>query len=171
MTVQVAGHQVEQRVRRVDRRDPADDVGNDPQPVAPTATRRRRRRRGLDGVLSYLLVRTSLRPLRRVEETAHAIADGDLDETRPPASSPHPRWGTSPRPSTRCWSDPAHSPLPGLRKRRALRGEDATIRRRRQHELRTPLTSIKGLRRAVPAGRGHRRRRRVPSLSTMRRPG
>ena len=31
------------------------------------------------GVLSYLLVRASLRPLRRVEETAHAIADGNLN--------------------------------------------------------------------------------------------
>ena len=39
------------------------------------------------GVLSYLLVRSSLRPLRRVEETAHAIAAGNLNMRVPPAAA------------------------------------------------------------------------------------
>lgn len=45
------------------------------------------------GVLSYLLVRSSLRPLRRVEETAHAIAAGNLN-MRVPSAAPNTEVGS-----------------------------------------------------------------------------
>ncbi len=41
------------------------------------------------GVLSYLVVRSSLRPLRRVEETAHAIAAGNLNMRVAPGPPQH----------------------------------------------------------------------------------
>ncbi|MFP3467864.1 HAMP domain-containing protein, partial [Leifsonia sp. SIMBA_070] len=44
------------------------------------------------GVLGYLLVRNSLRPLARVEQTAQAIAAGDLDQ-RVPTAAPNTEVG------------------------------------------------------------------------------
>ncbi|MFT4088227.1 MAG: HAMP domain-containing sensor histidine kinase [Gordonia sp. (in: high G+C Gram-positive bacteria)] len=105
------------------------------------------------GLLSYLLVASSLRPLRRVEETAHAIASGDLTE-RVPAWPANTEVGSL--------SASLNTMLGQIQ--RAFRATEASERQARQseeqaraseekmrrfiadasHELRTPLTSIKG---------------------------
>lgn len=100
----------------------------------------------LIGVLSYLLVRTSLRPLRRVEETAHAIAAGDLTRRVPPAA-PNTEVGSL--------SDSLNTMLGQIQQafattaasERQARASEEEMRRfiaDASHELRTPLTSIKG---------------------------
>ncbi|MHC3001792.1 sensor histidine kinase [Gordonia sp. GN26] len=100
----------------------------------------------LIGVLSYLLVRTSLRPLRRVEETAHAIAAGDLTR-RVPLAAPDTEVGSL--------SDSLNTMLGQIQQafattaasERQARASEEEMRRfvaDASHELRTPLTSIKG---------------------------
>ncbi|MBD0022051.1 HAMP domain-containing protein [Gordonia pseudamarae] len=111
------------------------------------------------GVLSYLLVRTSLRPLRRVEETAHAIADGNLTMRVPPAPTNTEVGSLSASLNTmlghigRAFAATEES-------ERQARESEETMRRfiaDASHELRTPLTSIKGFgelykQGAVPSG-------------------
>jgi len=100
----------------------------------------------LMGVLSYLLVRTSLRPLRRVEETAHAIADGDLDE-RVPASSPHTEVGSLATSFNKMLVQIQHAFAATEASEKQARASEEKMRRfvaDAGHELRTPLTSIKG---------------------------
>ncbi|GAC52797.1 sensor histidine kinase [Gordonia amicalis] len=100
----------------------------------------------LIGVLSYLLVRTSLRPLRRVEETAQAIAEGDLTR-RVPLAAPNTEVGSL--------SDSLNTMLGQIQQafvttaasERQARASEEEMRRfiaDASHELRTPLTSIKG---------------------------
>ncbi|GAC56912.1 two-component histidine kinase PhoR [Gordonia hirsuta DSM 44140 = NBRC 16056] len=106
------------------------------------------------GVAGYLLVRSSLRPLRRVEETAHAIAGGDLAQRVPQM-----------RPGTEVASL-AHSVNAMLGQiQRAFASTAASEQQARaseermrrfiadaSHELRTPLTSIKGFAELIGAG-------------------
>ncbi|MFT3716771.1 MAG: HAMP domain-containing sensor histidine kinase [Gordonia sp. (in: high G+C Gram-positive bacteria)] len=98
------------------------------------------------GVLSYLLVRSSLRPLRRVEETAHAIALGDLNR-RIPETAANTEVGSL--------SDSLNGMLGQIQyafagtaaSEQQARASEARMRQfvaDASHELRTPLTSIKG---------------------------
>ncbi|GED96768.1 sensor histidine kinase [Gordonia crocea] len=105
------------------------------------------------GVLGYLLVRTSLRPLRRVEETAHAIADGDLGE-RVPESSPRTEVGSLAISLNKMLAQIQSAfDATELSEQQARASEEqarASEEKMRRfvadagHELRTPLTSIKG---------------------------
>ncbi len=98
------------------------------------------------GVLGYLLVRSSLRPLVEVESTAEAIADGDLSR-RVPEGDPRTEVGRL----SRSLNGMLAQIESAFRAREdsesaALASED---RMRRfvadaSHELRTPLTSIRG---------------------------
>ncbi|MFZ2509938.1 MAG: HAMP domain-containing sensor histidine kinase [Gordonia sp. (in: high G+C Gram-positive bacteria)] len=98
------------------------------------------------GGAGYLLVNSSLRPLRRVEETAHAIAGGDLDRRVPEM-----------RPGTEVASlaDSINGMLAQIQtafaateaSEQQARASEERMRRfiaDASHELRTPLTSIKG---------------------------
>ena len=98
------------------------------------------------GLASYFWVRNSLRPLRRVEETAHAIAAGDLDQ-RVPELPPGTEVGSL--------SESLNTMLGQIQ--RAFAATEASEQQARaseekmrrfvadaSHELRTPLTSIKG---------------------------
>jgi two-component system OmpR family sensor kinase len=98
------------------------------------------------GVLSYLLVRTSLRPLRRVEETAHAIADGHLDE-RVPQSPPRTEVGSLAASLNKMLAQIQHAFDSTEASEQQARASEQKMRRfiaDAGHELRTPLTSIKG---------------------------
>lgn len=97
-------------------------------------------------VLSYLLVRNSLRPLRRVEETAHAIAAGNLN-MRVPRSPSNTEVGslasslnTMLGQIQRAFATTAESERQARRSEEEMRRFVADA----SHELRTPLTSIKG---------------------------
>lgn len=98
------------------------------------------------GGAGYLVVNSSLRPLRRVEETAHAIAGGDLDQRVPEM-----------RPGTEVASlaDSVNGMLGQIQtafaateaSEQQARASEERMRRfiaDASHELRTPLTSIKG---------------------------
>ena len=98
------------------------------------------------GVLGYLVVRSSLRPLVAVETTAEAIAAGDLTR-RVPESDPRTEVGRLSR---------AFNSMLGQIER-AFHEREASEQQARQsedrmrrfvadasHELRTPLTSIRG---------------------------
>ncbi|WP_312870422.1 HAMP domain-containing sensor histidine kinase [Gordonia asplenii] len=98
------------------------------------------------GFLSYLLVRGSLAPLRRVEETAHAIAGGNLN-MRVPTASPNTEVGslaaslnTMLGQIQRAFAATAASEQAARRSEEKMRQFIADA----SHELRTPLTSIKG---------------------------
>ena len=98
------------------------------------------------GVLSYLLVRTSLRPLRRVEETAHAIADGDYDERIPEVSS-RTEVGSLTTSLNKMLAQIQHAFEATEASEQQARASEEKMRRfvaDAGHELRTPLTSIKG---------------------------
>nr|WP_193392966.1 HAMP domain-containing sensor histidine kinase [Gordonia phthalatica] len=98
------------------------------------------------GVLSSLLVRSSLRPLRRVEETAHAIAGGDLHQ-RVPEAPENTEVGSLGRSINRMLSQIQTSFAATARSEQQARESEAMMRRfiaDASHELRTPLTSIKG---------------------------
>ncbi len=98
------------------------------------------------GVLGYLLVRTSLRPLRRVEETAQAIADGDLTE-RVPESSPRTEVGSLANSFNRMLAQIEHAFDAIEASEQQARASEEKMRSfvaDAGHELRTPLTSIKG---------------------------
>ncbi|MFT4042109.1 MAG: HAMP domain-containing sensor histidine kinase [Gordonia sp. (in: high G+C Gram-positive bacteria)] len=105
------------------------------------------------GVLSYLLVRSSLRPLRRVEETAHAIAAGNLNMRVAPAPANTEVGSLSASLNTmlgqiqRAFSATAASEQQARSSEEQARASEEKMRRfiaDASHELRTPLTSIKG---------------------------
>ena len=98
------------------------------------------------GVVGYLLVRRSLRPLRQVEATAAAITAGDLTERVP---------GTDPRTEVGSVATALNTMLAQVEssfsesERAKAEAVTAEVRMRRfladaSHELRTPLTSIRG---------------------------
>ena len=100
----------------------------------------------LIGVVSSLLVRSSLRPLRRVEETAHAIAGGDLHQ-RVPDAPENTEVGSLGRSINRMLAQIQASFAATARSEHQARESEAMMRRfvaDASHELRTPLTSIKG---------------------------
>ncbi|MEZ5210411.1 sensor histidine kinase [Gordonia sp. (in: high G+C Gram-positive bacteria)] len=113
------------------------------------------------GLLSYLLVNSSLRPLRRVEETAHAIAGGESNQRVPEF-----RQGTevaSLASSLNAMLSQIDSAFAATRaseqqaRASAERARGSEDRMRRfvadaSHELRTPLTSIKGFSDLIRAG-------------------
>ena len=98
------------------------------------------------GAAGYLLVRSALRPLRRVEETAHAIAAGDLNQRIPDmpdgtevgslAASLNTMLGQIQEAFAATEASEQQARASEERMRRFV--ADAS------HELRTPLTSIKG---------------------------
>lgn len=100
----------------------------------------------LIGIAGYLVVRRSLRPLREVEETAAAIADGDLTR-RVPELDPRTEVGQL--------SQSLNTMLGQIedafreREQSEAQARESEERMRRfvgdaSHELRTPLTSIRG---------------------------
>lgn len=98
------------------------------------------------GVLSYLLVRTSLRPLRRVEETAHAIAGGDLHQ-RVPARPVNTEVGSLGESVNAMLAQIQGAFAATEASEQQARASEEKMRRfvaDASHELRTPLTSIKG---------------------------
>lgn len=98
------------------------------------------------GVLSYLLVRSSLRPLRRVEETAHAIAAGNLNMRVPPAA-PNTEVGSLSSSLNTMLGQIQHAFATTAASEQQARASEEKMRRfiaDASHELRTPLTSIKG---------------------------
>lgn len=100
----------------------------------------------LIGVLSYVLVRTSLRPLRRVEETAHEIAEGNLTRRVPPAP-PNTEVGSLSDSLNRMLGQIQHAFASTAASEQQARASEERMRRfvaDASHELRTPLTSIKG---------------------------
>ncbi|WP_431309323.1 sensor histidine kinase [Gordonia sesuvii] len=105
------------------------------------------------GVLSYLLVRSSLRPLRRVEETAHAIAAGNLTMRVPPSPENTEVGSLAASLNTmlgqiqRAFARTAASERQARSSEEQARASEEKMRRfiaDASHELRTPLTSIKG---------------------------
>ena len=98
------------------------------------------------GVLSYLLVRSSLRPLRRVEETAHAIAAGNLN-MRVPSAAPNTEVGSLSSSLNTMLGQIQHAFATTAASEQQARASEEKMRRfiaDASHELRTPLTSIKG---------------------------
>ncbi|MCH5645253.1 cell wall metabolism sensor histidine kinase WalK [Gordonia sp. ABSL49_1] len=98
------------------------------------------------GVASYLLVRSSLRPLRRVEETAHAIAAGNLNMRVPPAAS-NTEVGSLSASLNTMLGQIQHAFAATAASEQQARASEEKMRRfvaDASHELRTPLTSIKG---------------------------
>jgi two-component system OmpR family sensor kinase len=93
----------------------------------------------LGGVASFWLVQHSLRPLRRIEQTAAAIAEGDLSR-RVPAQPPTTEVGSL--------SQSLNAMLTQIEA--AFAAQEASEHRMRRfvsdasHELRTPLATIKG---------------------------
>lgn len=105
------------------------------------------------GVLSYLLVRSSLQPLRRVEETAHAIAAGNLNmrvrdaPVNTEVGSLSASLNTMLGQIQRAFAATAASEQQARRSEEQARTSEERMRRfiaDASHELRTPLTSIKG---------------------------
>ncbi len=100
----------------------------------------------LIGVLSYVLVRTSLRPLRRVEETAHEIAEGNLTR-RVPSAPLNTEVGSLSESLNRMLGQIQHAFATTAESEKQARASEERMRRfiaDASHELRTPLTSIKG---------------------------
>lgn len=93
----------------------------------------------LIGLLSFLAIQRALRPLRKVEETAKTIAEGNLD-ARVPSSPPNTEVGA------------VASSMNVMLER--LQGSIVELQQKEEqmrrfvgdasHELRTPLTSVKG---------------------------
>jgi two-component system OmpR family sensor kinase len=101
---------------------------------------------GLLGVLGYVLVRSSLRPLEEVEQTAEAIAAGDLSR-RVPVRRPGSEVGRLAN-AFNTMVDRIESAF-HARQRSEASARSSEERMRRfvadaSHELRTPLTSIRG---------------------------
>lgn len=100
----------------------------------------------LVGALGYLLVRTSLRPLQRVENTAQEIAAGNLDQRVPPAAANTEVGHLAASLNTMLHQIQGAFAATAASEEQARRSED-NMRRfvaDASHELRTPLTSIKG---------------------------
>ncbi|MGQ0847010.1 MAG: ATP-binding protein [Sporichthyaceae bacterium] len=101
---------------------------------------------GLTGVGSYLIVRSSLRPLREVESTAEAIAAGDLSRRVPL----HPSRTEVGRLSQAVNTMLGRIETAVTEKEATAAAAQASEERMRRfiadasHELRTPLTSIRG---------------------------
>ncbi|AFA75232.1 putative two-component system sensor kinase PhoR [Gordonia polyisoprenivorans VH2] len=98
------------------------------------------------GVLSYLVVRSSLRPLRRVEETAHAIAAGNLNMRVAPGP-PNTEVGSLSASLNTMLGQIQHAFATTAASEQQARHSEEKMRRfvaDASHELRTPLTSIKG---------------------------
>lgn len=98
------------------------------------------------GLLSYLMVRSSLLPLRRVEETAHAIAGGNLN-MRVPSASPNTEVGSLSMSLNAMLGQIQHAFAATAASEQQARSSEAKMRQfiaDASHELRTPLTSIKG---------------------------
>ncbi|MDL9945428.1 HAMP domain-containing sensor histidine kinase [Gordonia sp. ABSL11-1] len=98
------------------------------------------------GVLSYLLVRSSLRPLRRVEETAHAIAAGNLN-MRVAEAPPNTEVGSLSGSLNTMLGQIQRAFARTAASEQQARASEEKMRRfiaDASHELRTPLTSIKG---------------------------
>ncbi|WP_020105143.1 cell wall metabolism sensor histidine kinase WalK [Nocardia sp. 348MFTsu5.1] len=98
------------------------------------------------GALGYLLVRTSLRPLERVESTAHAIAAGDLNQRVPPAAANTEVGSLAASINTMLHQIQGAFAASAASEDQARRSEE-NMRRfvaDASHELRTPLTSIMG---------------------------
>ncbi|WP_328856939.1 sensor histidine kinase [Williamsia herbipolensis] len=98
------------------------------------------------GGLGYLLVRTSLRPLRRVEETAEKIAGGDLDQ-RVPTSPPNTEVGRLATSLNVMLHQIQNAFAATAASEEQARSSEDKMRRfiaDASHELRTPLTSIRG---------------------------
>ena len=98
------------------------------------------------GAASYLLVNSSLRPLRRVEETAHAIAEGDLNR-RVPALRQGTEVGSLAASLNGMLGQIQGAFAATEASEQQARASEERMRRfvaDASHELRTPLTSIKG---------------------------
>ena len=98
------------------------------------------------GILSYLLVRSSLRPLRRVEETAHAIAAGNLNMRVAPGP-PNTEVGSLSASLNIMLGQIQHAFATTAASEKQARSSEEKMRQfvaDASHELRTPLTSIKG---------------------------
>ncbi|MCP2193077.1 two-component system, OmpR family, sensor kinase [Williamsia deligens] len=98
------------------------------------------------GGLGYVLVRTSLRPLRRVEETAEKIAGGDLDH-RVPESAPNTEVGSLAMSLNAMLHQIQGAFAATAASEEQARASEDLMRRfvaDASHELRTPLTSIRG---------------------------
>lgn len=93
----------------------------------------------LIGLLAWWIIRLNLRPLREVEKTAAAIAEGDLS-ARLPAVNPRTEVGSL--------TTSLNTMLARIEESFALRLESESKLRRfaadASHELRTPLTAIRG---------------------------
>jgi two-component system OmpR family sensor kinase len=100
----------------------------------------------LVGALGYLLVRSSLRPLQRVENTAMAIAAGDLNQRVPPAAANTEVGRLGASLNTMLHQIQSAFAATAASEEQARRSEDKMRRfvADASHELRTPLTSIKG---------------------------
>ncbi len=94
----------------------------------------------LGGLAALVAVQGSLRPLRRIEETAEAIAAGDLGRRVPVEGGPETEVGRLSR--------ALNGMLGQIEEAFAVRTESESRMRRfmadASHELRTPLTSIRG---------------------------
>jgi two-component system OmpR family sensor kinase len=90
--------------------------------------------------LAYAMVRASLQPLRRIEQTAGAIAGGDLSQRVPETAGPGTEVGRLSR--------SLNGMLGQIERAFAARAASEARMRRfvadASHELRTPLTSIRG---------------------------
>ena len=98
------------------------------------------------GGLTYLVVRSSLRPLDEVETTAAAIAAGDLSR-RVPESSPHTEVGRLSGALNGMLGQIERAFHAQRDSEAEARGSEQRMRRfvaDASHELRTPLTSIRG---------------------------
>jgi len=116
---------------------------------------------GVVGVLGYLLVHSSLRPLRRVEETAEAIAGGDLTRRVPPGPSNTEVGSLADSLNAmlgqiqQAFAATAQSEQQARASEEQARASEERMRRfiaDASHELRTPLTSIKGFAELMRAG-------------------
>ena len=98
------------------------------------------------GALGYLIVRTSLRPLRQVERTAAKIAAGDLSE-RVPHTDPRTEVGQLSGALNTMLAEVETAFAQRAQSEAAARESEERMRRfvaDASHELRTPLTSIRG---------------------------
>ena len=98
------------------------------------------------GALAYVVVRTSLRPLREVETTAAAIAAGDLTR-RVPESDPRTEVGRLSRALNGMLTQIETAFRARERSEHSARASEDRMRQfvaDASHELRTPLTSIRG---------------------------
>ena len=98
------------------------------------------------GALGYLIVRTSLRPLRQVERTAAKIAAGDLSE-RVPHTDPRTEVGQLSGALNTMLAEVETAFAQRAQSEAAARESEDRMRRfvaDASHELRTPLTSIRG---------------------------